>query len=157
MIITAYHGTYKKYVSKILREKSFNISTGNKEWLGHGIYFYPNYKDARVWIKNPNDRSVLHVVIDVPKKYIIDFDTDIGKKVLNRFINLFVKNGLPILSCQENQCAIMNIIWASRAYKVFMGSFATRPSLIPMLTDARQRRPEICIRDNKLIKNINMI
>lgn len=45
-IITVFHGTTKESALKILKEKHFDKSCNDDDWLGTGIYFYDNFNNA---------------------------------------------------------------------------------------------------------------
>ena len=48
--MVGYHGTLQSQFASIKREK-FHLSTGDKEWLGPGIYFFAEYENAVWWAK----------------------------------------------------------------------------------------------------------
>jgi hypothetical protein len=61
VFFTGYHGTSRESGFNILESKRFIPSTGKKDWLGSGIYFYEKYSDALNWaVKSFNqDYAVL--------------------------------------------------------------------------------------------------
>lgn len=157
MIITGYHGTSCESADNIIRTKEFKISQGNKEWLGNGIYFYVNYEDATRWTKSRQieNPAVLHCLIEVQDDEFIDFDSDEGKKIVEQLKTALVVAGIKYESPQQNQCALMNLIWNKISkVKVLMGSFATQKSILPTLIDGRNKRKEFCVRSNEEIKSI---
>lgn len=162
MLITGYHGTTRDCADQILREKRFIPSIGKDEWLGKGIYFYREYRDALGWqLKNSAVQAevVLHAVIYVPDDAYLDFDTDDGLHMMRETIRYLQNHKyIPDANAQVNQCAVMNLIWdTSPALQLLLASFASERTQIRMLTDARERRREFCVRSNDSILSIQEI
>ena len=159
MIITGYHGTSKEIANIVLSKKEFELSSGDKEWLGNGIYFYFQYYDALDWTKQKKYHSpaILHSIIQVPNEDVLDFDSKSGQDIFKRYENMFNSLGLELNphSVQKNHCALMNYIWKEADnYKVMIASFAKTKTVIHTLFDFRERRKEFCVRDNSVIRNI---
>lgn len=157
MLLTGYHGTSQEAAEIIMESKQFLISNKNKEWIGKGIYFYPNINDAYEW----NDcEAILHVVIKVEQSEYLDIDTKEGQKIYNEIENVLLERFPEMISekPQENQCAVMNLLWNTYDdIKVVSASFATKRTLLPTLIDTRRRRKEVCVRSNNSIKVIQII
>lgn len=77
-----YHGTPKDKAEKIICEKCFNESKGDRHWLGDGVYFYRDLFYAVRWIrcldKNRTSNlfenySILAVELNVDKERIFSF------------------------------------------------------------------------------------
>lgn len=49
IFITGYHGTPSITNANNIIENGYNISKTERNWLGYGIYFYPNFEDAYNW------------------------------------------------------------------------------------------------------------
>jgi hypothetical protein len=56
MKLSAYHGTLKEHEQSI-KENGFNISTGDHQWFGDGVYFFQTiepltdgYTEAKNWV-----------------------------------------------------------------------------------------------------------
>ena len=116
MYLTGYHGTNKEYAENILNNQRFVPSIGEKHWLGHGIYFYPNFEDALNWAKeyHPNNEAVIHALICVDDEEIIDFDAPDGKKLFHDIIWAMGEQlNLSETQVQKNQCIVCNTIWAT--------------------------------------------
>lgn len=157
MILTGYHGTSKENAKNILGSKTFDFSVGKTEWLGHGIYFYYEYRDAVEWTKKKGMKppAILLGIVRVRKNDILDFDSKKGKKVLQEFKKLFLKYNVASKSAQQNQCEVMQFLWARRThYKVFIGSFPKEKSDFPFLIDTRDKRREFCVKDGHAIVSI---
>ena len=46
-----YHGTDMLLGEKIVEEKKFHLSLGDDHWLGDGIYFFEDHREALLWAK----------------------------------------------------------------------------------------------------------
>ncbi len=158
MYLTGYHGTNKEYAENILNNQRFVPSIGEKHWLGHGIYFYPNFEDALNWAKeyHPNNEAVIHALICVDDEEIIDFDAPDGKKLFHDIIWAMGEQlNLSETQVQKNQCIVCNTIWATNnKIKVLKSHFGKEQTLFRTLIDYREQRLELCVRDNSVIQGI---
>lgn len=55
--IKVYHGTSYAHGTKILDEQEFLPSTKNNEWLGKGVYFFSDKRDAEWWARDRYKRD----------------------------------------------------------------------------------------------------
>ena len=158
MYLTGYHGTNKEYAENILNNQRFVPSIGEKHWLGHGIYFYPNFEDALNWAKeyHPNNEAVIHALICVDDEEIIDFDAPDGKKLFHDIIWAMGEQlNLSETQVQKNQCIVCNTIWATNnKIKVLKSHFGKEQTLFRTLIDYREQMLELCVRDNSVIQGI---
>ena len=158
MLITGYHGTTEESANDILSSREYLISNGEEEWLGNGIYFYPNINDAYNW---RNCEIILHTVIRVNDDELLDIDTIEGIIVYNAVVNYLsslIISDAVISSPQKNQCAVMNLIWDTYdKVKVISASFATKKTELKTLIDTRPKRKEFCVRNNDSIVLIQEI
>jgi hypothetical protein len=46
--VVAFHGTRRAIATKLVDGDSFDASTNDDDWLGHGIYFW-EYAPQRAW------------------------------------------------------------------------------------------------------------
>lgn len=152
MFISGYHGTSLTSAQSIINEKAFHISTGDKEWLGNGIYFYFGINDALEW---KEAEAIIHTIINVDEDEFLDLDTTEGKRIIRRVKEL-LKNKYSLTfskedkAVQNNQCAVMKTIWEiNDSISVMAASFPKEPSLIRTLLDEREKRREFCVRSNK--------
>lgn len=133
MFITGYHGTSKVNAEIICYTKEFVISRGDRQWLGNGIYFYPNINDAYNW---NSSEVILHTIVYVDDNEYIDIDDGIGKEIYKKTYNFmcnYAKNSLDnydidtsYKNATRNQCAVINTIWeAYKNIQVISASFAT--------------------------------
>lgn len=157
--LTGYHGTNKSSANNILKDRSFFISQGNEEWLGTGIYFYDNYSDALYWNKDGAKYSekIIHAIIKIADDEFLDIDSINGHDLYYEVIKLIYNQCPEIVkgSVQENQCAVMNLIWdTNKNIKVIAASFAKEKTIIKTLIDARPKRREFCVKENCSIKDV---
>lgn len=157
MFLSGYHGTSLEAAQSIMESKEFNISNGDKEWLGDGIYFYYGINDAVDW---RDTEAIIHTIIKVDPDNFLDLETDEGKRMVSKVKNLIVKKYSMKISknIQENQCAVMRTIWAAKTDLLVMaGAFPKEEFVIKTLTDERELRREFCVRNNTPIKYIHCI
>ena len=159
MFLTGYHGTSLDNGHNIVETKQFNISTGPKEWLGSGIYFYFLFADAYNW---RDSDAIIHSIIEIDEDEYLDIDTKEGEEIYNKIIGIISsmqqKNIFPNASPQENQCSVMKMIWEQvPKIKVISAGFPTEPTKIKTLIDKRCRRREFCVRSNDCIKHSYLI
>ena len=159
MFLTGYHGTSLENGSKIVEEKQFNISDGEKEWLGSGIYFYFSFEDAYNW---RNSDAVIHTIIGVNEDEYLDIDSEVGTAIYRGILKVIEAKQYKTVeqnaSAQENQCAVMKMIWQHHPeIKVISASFATEKTTVKTLIDKRPRRKEFCIRNNDCIQHLYLI
>ena len=161
MYLTGYHGTSNEYAENILANQRFLPSTGEKEWLGHGIYFYPNFEDALNWAKEhyPNNEAVIHVLIHVNDNEIIDLNTIKGKNLFHNTVNIIGRwSKLSETQIQKNQCIVCNTIWeVYKNVKVLKSYFGKEKTQFLTLIDSREQRLEFCVRDNSIIRGIFIV
>jgi hypothetical protein len=162
VFFTGYHGTSQESGFNILESKRFIPSTGKKNWLGSGIYFYEKYSDALNWANERycQNSSILHVVVSVGENEYIDLDSEYGKQIYQKVVHVIAKRFDYLVKgkAQENQCAVANFLWSKYLHiNVLYASFPTEPSKFPLLKDARAKRREFCVRGNENIKGIQLI
>lgn len=97
-----YHGTMTDKANKILTEKKFNKSVGDRHWLGDGVYFYTDKYYSYKWVYNMcrnhntskcdtmcdlsecfeevlNSYSILSSVIYLDDSKVLDLDSSEGR------------------------------------------------------------------------------
>ena len=165
MYFTGYHGTSQEFASKIVADGCFTLSSGNKEWLGSGIYFYEMFSDSLDWAdkKYPRDHAVLHAVVSVEEDEYIDLDSIEGESIYRRIINIIADTTKEIGNfhkgdAQNNQCAVARYIWTRfNDIKLLLASFPNEASAFPLIKDYRTKRRELCVKNNSAIKGIQLI
>lgn len=98
--IEGFHATTKKNADKIKKQNLFKPSTKDYEWLGKGIYFWTDYKDALFWVnnshKNEPDMCIITAVIKEDENRILDLDIEKNMQKLDAFATAYtesIKNG----------------------------------------------------------------
>ncbi|GHT01995.1 hypothetical protein AGMMS50276_31360 [Synergistales bacterium] len=59
-----YHGTNRANAETIREKQEFQPSLGDEQWLGDGIYFFEDYKEALLWgkkVKKYSDTTIVEV------------------------------------------------------------------------------------------------
>lgn len=154
-----YHGTTREAAENIVEKKmKYRISCSNKEWLGRGIYFYVNISDARQW---RNSFAVLRSVIWIKQSEYIDYDTEKGRELFVRAKQIIEEyaQGKLLLSAEEAQCVISNMIWDSNPQvKLMAATFPNEPRKgQKTIFDYRKKRREFCVRDNDCIIKTELV
>ncbi len=161
LLLTGYHGTSAENAKSILKSGKFLLSSGTKEWLGTGIYFYREFEDAYDWARgNPGGGEVLHIIAEVDRDRYLDIDSPGGKLLCGKMLDIIQRDFTYVVkgTAQENQCAVMNYIWSyCKNIDVLSAEFPVEKTKTPLLSDFRRRRREFCLRDNSLIKSIQLI
>lgn len=99
MILKGYHGTSKSIAGIICQEQRFKESIGDKQWLGHGAYFFKDDAiQAFIWGKYhnslaPNDVGVVKVDINANHTLNIDLTITEHRDMVNRIFKLLVDEG----------------------------------------------------------------
>lgn len=95
--LTGYHGTSELSAKKIIQQNKFNLSTGDRHWLGKGIYFFEHADLSVWWAKTKSKKSksvyfynspisVLEVIISVDRDKFLDLSDPLKKlNYFNRF------------------------------------------------------------------------
>lgn len=159
MFLTGYHGTALDRAEKILKDGYFDISNGDTEWLGEGIYYYFDITDAYNW---RGAEAILHSVIKIEDNEYLDIDSKVGGDVYNEMIDYISssqnKTVTESASVQQNQCAVMKMLWETYPeLKAISASFHVEKTKIKTLLDRRCTRKEFCIRNNNPIKCTQLI
>lgn len=161
MYLTGYHGTTLVNANKIIAEHKFYTSRSDHEWLANGIYFYFNIEDALKW---RNSEAILHTIIKIEDDEFLDIDSREGSSMFNDIVKE-IASTIPdgtinthFYSAQKNQCAVMNTMWDScPEIKIIAASFPSEKTMLRTIFDARPKRREFCLRENKYIKYISLI
>lgn len=158
MHISGYHGTSLEAAQSIVASKEFHPSTGDKQWLGDGVYFYFAVDDALNW---SNSEAIVHAIVEVEFDNYLDIDSPRGLAVYRKvkeYLSTKYCQYVNDISPQKNQCLVMNIIWEKcSSIEVIAASFASKPTEFKTLIDDRIKRKEFCVRNNKPIKYIHCI
>lgn len=163
MFVSGYHGTTLECAHNIIKEKYYKLSVSETEWLGNGIYFYPDINDACDW---KDAEAVMHSVININENEYLDVDTASGRRTVESVKKLISsKYRYKIITdladkkrTEKNQNSVMKMVWDSNpGLKVIYASFAKEKSEFSTLLDTRERRREFCVKDNTCIKHTYLI
>ncbi len=162
MCLKGYHGTSREKAENILRDKAYHISKGPEHWLGDGIYFYFECKDAQDWClkRGIQEGAVLCSTVEYNQDEYLDIDEENGRKFLRETLKLMeevfhIKLSTEAKDTQKNQCAMINTLWkVNPKLMVVMASFPTAPrkkDAPALLSETRELRREFCVRNNQRI------
>lgn len=160
LLLAGYHGTKMSSAESILRNHHYNLSNGEKDWLGSGIYFYYEIEDAYNW---RDTDAILHSIIRIEDREYLDIQSDEGKELFRKMCEvIYDAQGKQYSQqrdmAQKNQCAVINMVWDnSPEIKVISEEFPSEKNLVITLTDVRPRRREFCVRDNSCIVYTSLI
>lgn len=156
-----FHGTLQSKAVKILAD-TFIISSKNTEWLGQGIYFFSEIRDARIWAereaRKPHNKKELPCVIIVDiycdAKHFLNLDIPQNRKKVEQRIELIknVKGAPNFKSSHQMRCYYLNLYKRLENVKVMVYTF---PKVIdsdigiPVLLKQKQ----ICLTDDSCIEN----
>lgn len=125
--IKGYHGTSKINADNIIKKNEFNISQGEKHWLGNGIYFFEHESLAEWWaktkLKNSKNKyfynstaTVLEVEINVKKEKYLDLSDPVvlmnyHTKHYKEKLNVYASNAdhKRIIPNNKNKLALFSI------------------------------------------------
>lgn len=162
MYLTGYHGTKKELADSIINSKSFLLSKGDEQWLGDGIYFYPDFGDAFNWKYDEKEaavESVIHVIVKINDDEYLDLDDDDAKRMFSSLLDELAKSAdVKPTGIQKNQNAVCKAIWEKTPkLRLMMASFPREKTKYPAMIDTREKRKEFCVRDNSCIVYMNKI
>jgi len=94
ILLTGYHGTNFENKESILTH-NFNLSRGDKEWLGDGVYFFIEglsnpIENAKKWAEAEASRKkytqlvVFEAIIEVEESKFLDLTTTEGMKIYGK-------------------------------------------------------------------------
>lgn len=118
--IVCYHGTTTENMIKIKSNHHFIESTKDTEWLGKGIYFFHEKKDAHWWTTHSRFKgqqtSVLTCTLQVEKYEILDLDDPKTLRNMQKRMYAVLKKSTDIgvkmakMEEHERQCLFCNLI-----------------------------------------------
>lgn len=163
--IIGYHGTDAKNEKNIL-ENNFKESTGSKQWLGNGVYFFiekilnPPEIDAKNWaIVNAWDNSlkrniylnyvVLKAEIKINNEKFLDLDTKEGLEIFSitkkELYNKLKSSKKKKLKNDLTDSSIIEIIKIIRNIEFVKQEMYAQNSIFERINKLFSRIPNICI------------
>lgn len=159
--LVGYHGTLQSKAKKIIKG-TFIISTKKTEWLGQGIYFFGDRRDAKYWAeqeaKKPHNRGeqpyVLRVDIICSESEYMDLDIEDSLDYFDKTLEEIhpKRSGPNFKSNEQARCYYCDLFKRVKGVKVLAYTFPrmTRSKwALPRVEPQRQ----ICVANNDYIKN----
>lgn len=162
--IKGFHGTLDAKADKIIKY-GFIPSSKTFEWLGSGVYFFANQKDADKWAwmethKKQNygaQPAVLSADIVAEDKSFCDLDFRINMDRMIAETEKIIKqiNGKikADLSDAQMRCACCNFFARKNGIKVYAYTFPSVTSNEIGFPYTRKQR-QLCVRDSSCIINL---
>lgn len=154
--IEGFHGTCSAGAATILSH-GFQRSTGDGEWLGHGVYFWDNADAAWFWAERCHGKKAAVLKATLVLGYCLDLDSpailqDLLSKVRRELEATCEKEGkmLPENEGSEHRlhCAVLNLA-AEHTFPPTDSIIRTCPSGAPVFAGSdilSETRRQICIR-----------
>lgn len=174
-----YHGTRKKSANSILISNCFYPTTGDRHWLGDGIYFYEEDFYAYNWLvydfkrnfdkevldedKIIHNYSILSVNLDIKPERIFNFEKAEHKILFDITMEEVIKKSEYSKRFKENKFpegVILNIMFKemgyNKSYDLIVAIFTRRKSNYGNAVLRLNYIPEkqLCVINTKIIKNI---
>jgi hypothetical protein len=156
-----YHGTSLAKVSRILAI-GFESSNGDGDWLGHGVYFWPNKEAAWLWAEQKYGRTAAVIEAELHLGYCLDLNdtrtfSELIQKVEQEIESLHTRQQTPIPQNIGDQrcfdCELYNLVSertippVDSVVRVFNDG-----ELVSTRTDLRKKTQlQICIRNSSKI------
>ena len=162
--IKGFHGTLDEKANKILNSK-FIHSSKNSEWLGSGVYFFAERKDAEWWAKLETNKrqnqgslpAVLSADIITEDEFFYNLDLQCNMDKMRKEARAWLQNpnlGFRAdLSREQLRCLVCNLYARKHGIKVFTFTFpAITTNEIGFIYSKMQR--QICVNDDSCIRNL---
>ena len=145
----AYHKAGVEKANKAIRDQRFYVGIGNHLWLGNGVYFWQEYKDA-VWWNGHYKRPVILIVdLICEQNRFLDMDDESVKKAFYDYIadseRAFLKSGLGLRGERDD-------VLSAGSFNYFKAKFGIE--LIRYSFPGESGRPQFCATTSKPAKNI---
>lgn len=162
--IKGFHGTLDEKANKILNSK-FIHSSKNSEWLGSGVYFFVERKDAEWWAKleagKPQNKysvpTVLSANIVTDDEFFYDLDLQRNMDKMRKEARAWLQNpnlGFRAdLSREQLRCLVCNLYARKHGIKVFTFTFPAITTNEIGFTYSKMQR-QICVNDDSCIRNL---
>lgn len=163
--LIGYHGTTLSKAEKIIRERFFIKSTKDTEWLGEGIYFFPDIANAIWWAKNASKRfngrpAVLLVELWYEDYQMLDLDKprDLRKMIYDfkDFLQGLAKEGEMIPDFSDSLpklwCFSCNTYKARHPQIKLIAYTFENPQ--ETCTGFKYKQRQFCSTDNSIISHI---
>lgn len=162
--IKAYHGTSLACANIIVRTKHFISSTGTKEWLGSGIYFFPHFGSAAKWASSKRVPSVVSVILRFNDSQFLDLDEPYNlrsfEKCFREYMDDVACEGELIPKFSKRNIGNLEKLWcvSSNIYKQENKNIKLMAYTFSMpydtLTGFEYKQKQFCSTDNSIITDI---
>ncbi len=164
-----FRGTTIQKAEAARLRREFDVSRGEDEYFGHGIYFFEEDSKeainfARFQRQIPqSDIGVIEVDIIVERAKVYDL---VMTEVYNEYIKLIDDIGRKYLGQRHKpqikvpyDCRVINMICDDQGYKLVRGSFIPRHEKYQKLrvrgwTRIPRAHIQLCVRDERIIKEV---
>lgn len=164
--LKGFHGTLDEKANKILSDK-FIHSKKDTEWLGFGVYFFADKKDAKQWAlmearKKKNHSSLPAVLVaDILTEEALFCDLDLQenmsklKEEFQGILKSIVNKGKVQLTKEQTRCVCCNFFAKKYKIKVLAYTFPSLPinELGFPIANMKLHR-QFCVRDDNCINNL---
>ncbi len=175
----AYHGTSYTRARSIIEAGEFApVKTRDDHWLGHGSYFFrEDQEQASIWAKNryQEEPAVIGVNVEIPQERYLNLDSRAGVRFLIDHLKELKKQGLqiegediklkgPAIACLVFSAIDKELKWVIfKTFPVKSRRFDNDQNLKSLsfkhkgvLMSFGLQGPQVCVRNNEAIKNMNM-
>lgn len=145
----AYHKAGVEKAEKAIRDQRFFVGTDKKLWLGNGVYFWQEYKDALWWDGHYKYPVILIVDLECETSRFMDLDDEIVKEVFYNYMlfsaQQFIKHGFNIITDNDEiiSAGSCNYVKAKFGIELIRYSFP-----------GESGRPQFCATTTRPAKNI---
>ena len=166
-VFHGYRGTTREWGTKA-KEREFWYSCGDDEYFGRGIYFFENdlreaHFFAKVVREIPIDNiCVIYALIKLEAEFVLDlFDRDTFNKyvqLVDEFRDSCIKHGIVV---KDIDCHLFSHICDQEGYQLVKGPYNPShakgdPLISAGYTRVRKTHIQLCVRDDKIIKAVNV-
>lgn len=164
--IKGFHGTLDEKANKILNSK-FIHSSKNSEWLGSGVYFFAERKDAEWWadleIKKPKNKgakaAVLVAEIITQDNNFFDFDIVANSTLFSEKVEELITVVKSKYHGKNSDAQVRHALcdWFAEKYNidVYAYTFPIRIIINDVGFPVVQNQRQICVRNDACITNLH--
>lgn len=160
--IKVYHGTVQKFAKKILQDKAFRFSIKKNEWLGTGIYFYPDEHNAVWWSREQAKHysdvpAIISANLQFDDNQFLDLDDFYQLKNFSEWCQQYFATLNDVIDFNMND---KHLLWCycTNAYKRRHENVALIGYTFDQYEDIYTlfcfRQKQLCATDNSIVSNI---
>lgn len=174
MLMILYHGTTEMRVFEIFREGKFNHSTGEKHYLGSGIYFYEDLSQAIVWAKLVSKRDqrppcVIKATIKVNDDQYMNLDYRDDQDLFFKFRKKYIESYMKHFDAEYYNDSLFCDFLAKRFFVKMMSKtfvYIREPQIPVLLSNQKwtnrnitrhyRTEKQYCLKDDHWIQEISL-